>query len=848
MAAPITKSERLTWPAIAVDCIEGQWFVATENDPAARAVEAPAVEARAVDARSVEELADAARAEVQKLLESANSVVTTEESRAEVTELTKKPVKAWPRLQILSRPREASDSGPQLVFWMGKEASSMVLAENGNLGSPVTALPPLTMLGVWNDILKNHKIVSLWAQAKRNGAPEQRAAFEKFLGCVRTGKAQSVGGATWFLSPHHLSNDGSIVKAFMQAREQADPQEKAHRVRMGGYAAGHIDLREILRELGLEAVPENPENAFGSVVIALRDAAKGIFGSAVDAKALAPDVAEIAAMAPVCVYRLARDLARGLGSPDPKARLEAVMPWRKLVDDLDRIQADLTRPALAPPDLPRRVRELRTAVEGAAVFYKPEMYLEFLDAAGPAAGEKLPGLLTALAIQPIRPTPGEPFQEGPTVEAAAATGAPGDEYIKSVAAVGYATQEGRVVRKARVNIERRPVKQPAPPPPPAPTQPPPPPIELPTPTPGPWTAPIPTTVPPPRQTKKQPRLISHSPLVWLVVLIILSLAAWGIHAALGLFRPGATEVAEMDAGGAVYGIVATTQWGRDVIGVIVDPGTPALQIFAPNGGQALSTTPISSRVATVSADGSMVAVTVDQTGLEVFGLSSGKPPTTMGDSFTHHTDVINALLFLPAGAGLASGSSNAKVIVWDPSKGTGQVLDANGRVISLAAGGNVLAAGVQGADKDTGAEIALIEEWTTTDPREFTRFGTPISQQLPLDPDDSKEPLIAISGDGKALVVASGKKVWLYSGALHRAQGPSKPVKAVAISTDGKRVVAAAGDALWVWHWDSNGGELDAGTQYPAHDSAVSAMCFIPELNRWATGAANGSVKIWEIR
>jgi WD40 repeat protein len=215
----------------------------------------------------------------------------------------------------------------------------------------------------------------------------------------------------------------------------------------------------------------------------------------------------------------------------------------------------------------------------------------------------------------------------------------------------------------------------------------------------------------------------------------------------------------------------------------------------------------------------------------------------MGDSFTQHTDFINALQFLPAGAGLASGSSDNTVRVWDPSNGTRlQNLAAAGRVVSLAAGGNVLAAGVQ--DGDT----ALVELWKAPDPKRSTDFGPPLSPALTLDPDDSKEPLVAISGDGQALVVAAGKKVWLWNGFFHRALGPSDQVKAVAISPDGKRVAAGAGNSLWVWHWDSNSGEIDTGTRYPAHDSAVSAISFIPGLNRWATGAANGSVKIWEIR
>jgi len=118
---------------------------------------------------------------------------------------------------------------------------------------------------------------------------------------------------------------------------------------------------------------------------------------------------------------------------------------------------------------------------------------------------------------------------------------------------------------------------------------------------------------------------------------------------------------------------------------------------------------------------------------------------------------------------------------------------------------------------------------------------------LPVGPGDPKTVRVAISADGRTVAVASGAKLALWDGSLHAANGPGAPVAGVAISPDGKVLVAAAGNDLWVWHWDKEKGQLSDGASHAAHTSAVTAIAFVPGLNRWVSGSQDGSAIIWEI-
>jgi WD40 repeat protein len=105
---------------------------------------------------------------------------------------------------------------------------------------------------------------------------------------------------------------------------------------------------------------------------------------------------------------------------------------------------------------------------------------------------------------------------------------------------------------------------------------------------------------------------------------------------------------------------------------------------------------------------------------------------------------------------------------------------------------------------------------------------------------------LAFSPDGKLLAYASGYAVKLWDTAsgqeLHMMQGSADLLNAVAIASDGRRLAARP--------WNGNIGlwQLPEGTQVSLlpTDSKVISLAFSTDSSLLASGAQDGSIKLWD--
>jgi WD40 repeat protein len=204
--------------------------------------------------------------------------------------------------------------------------------------------------------------------------------------------------------------------------------------------------------------------------------------------------------------------------------------------------------------------------------------------------------------------------------------------------------------------------------------------------------------------------------------------------------------------------------------------------------------------ASFSKDGYyVVSASVDRS-IKVWEITSKDLPL-----LPEHTGAVEAVAFSPDGSKIASGSSDRSIKIWD--RATGQELTTirghTNNVISLLFSGD-------GKTLISGSKDLSIRFWDVSTGKELPRSTT---QQQGFTRLESPPRLLSLSSDGKTLVA------WLHN-------------------TEEQRFTTMAGF------------DLEGNDKFEAirdRGRSVVALSFSGNGRRAATGAANGSVRIWEL-
>jgi WD40 repeat protein len=199
------------------------------------------------------------------------------------------------------------------------------------------------------------------------------------------------------------------------------------------------------------------------------------------------------------------------------------------------------------------------------------------------------------------------------------------------------------------------------------------------------------------------------------------------------------------------------------------------------------------------------------------------------NSFSGHTDHVNAVAFSRDGKTVLSGSDDKTLKLWDTS----------GKLLQTFSGhqGEVRAVAFSPNSKTvlSGSKDNTLKLWDTSGNLLHTFPGHRDAVWA-----------VAFSRDGKTVLSGSndGKlKLWNTSGnLLHTFPGHPKSVSAVAFSPDGKTVLSGSWDNT-LKLWDTSGKLLHTFTK---HKDAVRAVAFSPDGKTVLSGSNDGKLKLWD--
>ncbi|KAL9131407.1 MAG: hypothetical protein Q9217_000675 [Psora testacea] len=264
---------------------------------------------------------------------------------------------------------------------------------------------------------------------------------------------------------------------------------------------------------------------------------------------------------------------------------------------------------------------------------------------------------------------------------------------------------------------------------------------------------------------------------------------------------------------------------------------------------------------------------------EAIALPISEPATQINwyirRTFKGHSSYINAVVFLPDGKQIASGSCDKTVKLWDWANGTtcGTLQGHPGSVTALAVSpdGKKIASGsddktVRLWDSVTGAVYGIFEGHSNM---VYALVFSPDGKQIASGSSDNTVKLwdsatgatygtfkghsntvqaLAFSLDGKQIGSGSYDKtirLWdLVTGATYSTfKGHSDRVTAIAFSPDGKQIASGSVDKT-VRLWDSVTGAVYG--IFKGHSEWVCALIFSPDGKQIASGSYDKTVKLWD--
>ena len=257
-----------------------------------------------------------------------------------------------------------------------------------------------------------------------------------------------------------------------------------------------------------------------------------------------------------------------------------------------------------------------------------------------------------------------------------------------------------------------------------------------------------------------------------------------------------------------------------------------IKLWNVESGEALRT--LTGRFSTVlclsfSPDGKILASGNWEQTVQLWEVETGKELRTLAG----HSGTVQSVAFSPDGKQLASAGDMAMVKLWDAISGQ-EVRTLAGHSAPVLS----LALSADGRRLASGNLDATVKVWDLTSGRQLESFS------------DHSDTVwsVAFSSDAKMLASASYDKtvvVWdVLSGKKRETLTTHTDwVNSVAFSMDGELVASGSRDKT-IKLWDANTGKNLSTTDQP---HSVYSIVPSPDKKHWASGGADGRVRLWEL-